>query len=86
MGMSVKLSDDLALSARLEAEATDRSITAQIEHWAKLGRAVEAALKHADVLALKRSVTFKREQNLMFHVEHCSRSVSRETANVLCST
>jgi hypothetical protein len=55
MGMPVKLSDDLVLSARLEAEATDRSITAQIEHWAKLGRAVEAALKHADVLALKRS-------------------------------
>ena len=55
MGMPVKLSDDLVLSARVEAEATDRSITAQIEHWAKLGRAVEAALKHADVLALKSS-------------------------------
>lgn len=55
MGMPVKLSDDLVLSARLEADAADRSITAQIEHWAKLGRAVEAALKHADVLALKRS-------------------------------
>ena len=55
MGMPVKLSDDLVLSARLEADATDRSITAQIEHWAKLGRAAEAALKHTDVLALKRS-------------------------------
>lgn len=54
MGMPVKLSDDLVRSARLEAAATDRSITAQIEHWAKLGRAVEAALQHADVLALKR--------------------------------
>jgi len=38
MGMPVKLSDDLVLSARLEAEATDRSITAQIEHWAKIRR------------------------------------------------
>jgi hypothetical protein len=55
MGMPVKLSDDLVQSARLEAAATDRSITAQIEHWAKLGRAVETALRHADVLALKRS-------------------------------
>ena len=54
MGMPVKLSDDLVQSARLEAAATDRSITAQIEHWAKLGRAVETALRHADVLALKR--------------------------------
>lgn len=55
MGMPVKLSDDLVLSARLEAEATDRSIAAQVEHWAKLGRAVEAALQHADTLALKGS-------------------------------
>jgi len=55
MGMPVKLSDDLVQSARLEAAATDRSITAQIEHWAKLGRAVESALQHADVLALKRN-------------------------------
>ena len=55
MGMPVKLSDELVQSARAEAEATDRSITAQIEHWAKLGRAVEVALKHADTLALKRS-------------------------------
>lgn len=55
MGMPVKLSDDLVISARVEAEATERSITAQIEHWAKLGRAVEAALKHVDILALKRS-------------------------------
>ena len=55
MGMPVKLSDELVQSARREAEVTDRSITAQIEHWAKLGRAVEAALKYPDVLAIKRS-------------------------------
>jgi len=39
--------------ARKEAGAADRSITSQIEHWAKLGRAVESALGHVDVLALK---------------------------------
>lgn len=55
MGMPVKLSDNLVSAARAEAAAEDRSITAQIEHWAKLGRAVEAVLKHADILALKRS-------------------------------
>lgn len=54
MGMPVKLSDVLVRAAREEALATDRSITAQIEHWAKLGRAVEAALAHGDTLALKR--------------------------------
>ena len=55
MGMPVKLSDELVLSARLEAESADRSITAQIEHWAKLGRATEVALGYTKVIALKRS-------------------------------
>ena len=54
MGMPVKLSDELVKLARREAEATERSITAQIEHWAKLGRSVETALRYEDVLALKR--------------------------------
>jgi ParD-like antitoxin of type II bacterial toxin-antitoxin system len=53
MGMPVKLSDNLVRSARAEAKSSDRSITAQIEHWATLGRAVEAALMHDDLLALK---------------------------------
>ena len=53
MGMPVKLSDELVKLARTEAEACDRSITAQIEHWAKLGRFVETALAHEDALALK---------------------------------
>ena len=51
--MPVKLSDELVKLARTEAEASDRSITAQIEHWAKLGRSVETALGHEEVLALK---------------------------------
>jgi ParD-like antitoxin of type II ParDE toxin-antitoxin system len=55
MGMPVKLPDELVNVARKEAAAADRSITAQIEHWAKLGQAVEAALRHEDALALKAS-------------------------------
>lgn len=51
--MPVKLSDELVKLARKEAQAADRSITAQIEHWATLGRSVETALRHEDVLALK---------------------------------
>lgn len=55
MGMPVKLSDDLVNDARQEAEATDRSLTSQIEHWARLGRKVERVLQHQDVLDLKRA-------------------------------
>lgn len=55
MGMPVKLSDALVQAARQEAALADRSLTAQIEHWAKLGRAAEAALKHSDARALKQS-------------------------------
>lgn len=53
MGMPVKLSDELVLAARMEAEATDRTITSQIEHWAKLGRAAEAQLSYGEVVRLK---------------------------------
>ena len=55
MGMPVKLSDDLVNDAREEAKAADRSITSQIEHWARLGRQIENLLRHDDVLALKRA-------------------------------
>lgn len=40
--------------AREEAETSDRSITGQIEHWVRLGMAVEAVLGHQQVRALKR--------------------------------
>jgi hypothetical protein len=56
MGMPVKLSDDLINDARQEAEVTDRSLTSQIEHWARLGRKVERVLQHQDLLDLKRGV------------------------------
>jgi hypothetical protein len=39
--------------ARLEAEAAERSITGQIEHWAKLGRAVETVLTYSESRAVK---------------------------------
>jgi hypothetical protein len=53
--MPVKLSEDLVHDAREEAKAADRSITSQIEHWARLGRQVENLLRHEDVLNLKRA-------------------------------
>jgi len=53
MSTSLKLSDDLVKDARHEADVADRSLTSQIEHWARIGRIVEKHLRHEDVLALK---------------------------------
>lgn len=55
MPLPVKVSDRLLALAREEARSTHRSATAQIEHWATLGRAVEVMMAYRDVLALKRA-------------------------------
>lgn len=54
MAAPVKVSDRLLALAKKEAGNTHRSATAQIEHWATLGRAVEVMAAYRDVLALKR--------------------------------
>ncbi len=41
MGSAVKLSEELVESARNESVIYSRSMTQQIEHWARIGRAVE---------------------------------------------
>jgi hypothetical protein len=53
MGQPVKLSEKLVLDARIVGETTERSIAGQIEHWAKLGRAIEPVLRTEEVLRLK---------------------------------
>jgi len=53
MGTPLKVSDSLFAVAKKEAQATQRSITAQVEHWARIGRAVEAILAHQELLTLK---------------------------------
>ena len=55
MSQPVKLSDTLVLDARLTGEVAERSISGQIEFWAKLGRAVEPMLQGVQVLALSRA-------------------------------
>jgi hypothetical protein len=42
------------LDARLVALESERSIAGQIEYWARLGRAIEAAVRPATTLKLKR--------------------------------
>jgi hypothetical protein len=54
MPLPVKVSDRLLALAKEEARSTHRSATGQIEHWATLGRAVEAILAYGEVLALKK--------------------------------
>jgi len=55
MGTPLKVSDDLFRVAKEEATAENRSITAQVEHWARIGRAVEAVLAHDELLGLKKA-------------------------------
>jgi hypothetical protein len=49
----VKVSDSLLEADRSTAEVANRSVTKQIEHWAELGRAVEALLPLPDLASLK---------------------------------
>jgi hypothetical protein len=53
MGTPLKVSDSLFAVAKQEASAMDRSITSQVEHWARIGRAVEVVLSHRELLTLK---------------------------------
>lgn len=55
MPSPVKVSDRLLAMAREEAKGAHRSATAQIEHWATLGRAIEVLVAYSQVLALKRA-------------------------------
>lgn len=54
MGLSLRISDEIVNLAREETETSDRSITSQIEHWVRLGMAVEAVLGHEQIRKLKR--------------------------------
>lgn len=53
MGTPVKVADELIEAARGTAALANRSIAKQIEHWAKLGRAVEELAKTSDVMTFK---------------------------------
>jgi hypothetical protein len=53
MGTPLKVSDNLYEAVKEEAQAAERSITGQVEHWLKIGRAVEALVAHQELLALK---------------------------------
>ena len=41
MSKAIRVSDELIRNARLYSSVDNRSVTGQIEHWAKIGRCVE---------------------------------------------
>jgi hypothetical protein len=43
MSTALKISEDLVEAARREAKISSRSMTQMIEHWARVGRALERA-------------------------------------------
>jgi hypothetical protein len=51
--MPVKLSDELVQRARKEAVRTRRSMTAQVEHWARIGQAAERSMPASVVERLR---------------------------------
>ncbi|MBA2542809.1 MAG: hypothetical protein H0V17_24400 [Deltaproteobacteria bacterium] len=52
-GIPVRLSGDLTIRARAVAATLDRSLTEQVEHWARLGQVVEDAILATTVQRLK---------------------------------
>jgi len=56
MPQPVKLSDSLIEAAREAAPAAHRSLAAQVEHWATLGRAIEGSLTSDESAILKGNV------------------------------
>ncbi len=53
--VAIKISSTLAEQARAAADDADRSLTGQIEHWARLGRSLEPSLSPPAIAALKKS-------------------------------
>jgi hypothetical protein len=52
-GIPVRLSEALTTRARSVAAVQDRSLTEQVEHWARLGQVVEAAVSSGTMMKLK---------------------------------
>lgn len=56
MPQPVKISDTLIEAAREAAPLANRSVAAQVEHWAALGRAIEGSLTADQSVTLKRAI------------------------------
>lgn len=52
-GIPVRLSNSLVVRARAAAAVLDRSLTEQVEHWARLGQVVEEVISARTMQQLK---------------------------------
>jgi hypothetical protein len=59
-GVPIRLSAELAGEARNAAAVQDRSLTEQVEHWARLGRIMEEMVLNSTVTRLKKLSYDKR--------------------------
>lgn len=93
MGRAVKLSDELVESARHESDIYSRSMAQQIEHWARIGRAVErtgafservrAALKaelEFDALSSEEKLAYLSELERRIHMPAGDRELAKRLA------
>ncbi len=55
MPIAIKVSDALAEEARAASQDADRSLTGQVEHWARLGKAVEPHFSASTIAFLKKN-------------------------------
>ena len=69
MSMPVKLSDSLVLDARIAGEAMERSISGQVEFWARLGRAIDPILNGTQAMAASRRGLVRPLSELIAEVE-----------------
>jgi hypothetical protein len=79
-GIPVRLSADLAQRARSAAETADRSVTDQVEHWARLGQAVEDVVLAKTVERLKAR---SHDADLDARVAFAATPAGREKARAL---
>lgn len=61
----LRIDADLVNEARQSASVMDRTPTAQIEFWAKLGRVLEAVLSHDAVLLMKAAARVRDVDELL---------------------
>ena len=71
----IRLSASLANRAREAASIQDRSLTEQVEHWARLGQVVESALQSSTVRDLKQ---ISHEDRLMAALALADTSAGRK--------
>jgi hypothetical protein len=79
-GIPVRLSPALTVRARSAAQVLDRSLTEQVEHWARLGQVVEAVISAGTLQRLKAR---SHDAELPFRLEAAKTAEGRAKAAAL---